>query len=59
MLKSIVARPVTVTALTERKRASMYDTRFSPLEAYKMMENKRGAKVLWRELIRNRQNGTG
>jgi hypothetical protein len=45
-LKSMVARPVTVAALTQRKRASMYDTWFLPLEAYRMAEKKRGTKVL-------------
>jgi len=46
-LKSIVARPVTVAEVTQRKRASVYDTWFSPLDAYRMTEKKRGTKVLW------------
>jgi len=46
-LKSIVARPVTVAALTQTKRASVYDTKFSPLDANRIAEKRRGTKVLW------------
>ena len=47
-LRSIVARPVTVAEVTQRKRASTYAMWFSPLEAYRIMEKKRGTKVLRR-----------
>lgn len=45
-LRSTVARPQTVTALTELKRASVYDRGNSPLLAYKIAENIKGVNVL-------------
>jgi hypothetical protein len=51
-LKSIVARPVTVAALTERKRASMYGMLFLPLEAHRMAAEMRGTNVLQRESVK-------
>lgn len=41
-----MARPQTVTALTELKRASVYDRGNSPLLAYKIAENIKGVNVL-------------
>lgn len=42
----MVAKPQTLIALTQLKRASMYDILFSPFERYRINEDRRGVIVL-------------